>query len=79
MRRKVLYNFLEKLHDSQILLIQGMSGSDKNQWLPEREELADFDKGGKTLLTGKYLLTLKYGGGLNFGHTDFLYNDAWQR
>jgi len=29
--------------------------------------------------TGKFLLTLKYGGGVNFGHLDFLYNDARQK
>jgi hypothetical protein len=28
--------------------------------------------------TGKFLLTLKYGGAMNFGHLDFLYNDARQ-
>jgi len=29
--------------------------------------------------TGKFLLTLKYGGSMNFGHLDFLYNDARQK
>ena len=29
--------------------------------------------------TGKFLLTVKFGGGMNFGHLDFLYNDARQK
>lgn len=29
--------------------------------------------------TGKYLLTVKYSSGINFGHLDFLYNDARQK